>query len=96
MTAIVVSPIKRALLSVLQTTPGHLESSESYRSSMEAYTARFHKPLPEWVKQEHPSHQILMIEACLRLNHEIWSSKPKSEMVYACSGAISSEMMEGF
>jgi hypothetical protein len=94
MTAIVVSPIKRALLSVLQTTPGHLESSDPYRLSMEAYSARFQKPLPEWFKQEHQSHQILMIEVCIRLNHEIWSSKPKSEMVYACSCAISLEMME--
>ena len=96
MTAIVVSPIKRALLSVLQTTPSHLEPSESYRSSMEAYSARFHKPLPDWFKQEHQSHQILMIEACIKLNHEIWSSKPTSEKVYACSGAISSEFVEGF
>ena len=96
MTAIVVSPIKRALISVLQTTPSHLEPSESYRSSIEAYSARFHKPFPDWFKQEHPSHQVLMVEACIKLDHEIWSSKPKSEMVNACSGAISTQIMEVF
>ena len=96
MTAIVVSPIKRALISVLQTNPSCLASSESYRSSIEAYSARFHKPFPDWFKQEHPLHQVLMVEACIKLDHEIWSSKPKSEMVYACSGAISSERRESF
>ena len=96
MTASVVSPINWALLSGLQTTPGHLETPDPYRLSMEAYSTRFQKPLPEWFKQEHQSHQILMIEACIRLNHEIWSSNPRSETVYACSGAISSEMMVGF
>jgi hypothetical protein len=96
MTAIVVSPINRALISVLQTNPSRIESSESCRSSMEAYSARIHNPLPDWFNQQHQSHQILMAETCIRLEHDIWSSKLKSVMVYACSGAISSEIMEGF
>ena len=89
MTAIVISPIKRALLSALKSEIDSSITDEIIVSDFSNYKTRFTKEIPLWFHSEHPSHQSLMIRACIDLGEPIWYLKPNSEWVYACSGAIS-------
>lgn len=91
MTARVISPIKRDIISILETEPDPGISGIEVASKIHSYKSHFTKPIPEWFYLEHPSHQSLMIDACIRLEHPLWPSKPLSGWVYTCSGAISTE-----
>lgn len=89
MTAVVVSPIKREILQILKSTPDPKVSDSNMAAKIINYRSVFETPIPEWLYLERTEHQALIIDACLKLKHPIWSTKPTSEMVYACAGVIS-------
>lgn len=91
MTARVISPIKREIIAILNTEPDSATSEVDAASKINIYKSHFSELIPDWFYLEHPSHQSLIIDACVRLKHPLWSSKPVSEWVYTCSGAISTE-----
>lgn len=91
MTARVISPIKREIIAVLNSEPNPAVSKVDVASKINSYKSNFLELIPDWFYLEHPSHQSLIIDACIRLKHPLWSSKPVSEWVYTCSGVISTE-----
>lgn len=89
MTARVISPIKREIIAVLNSEPDPAVSEVDVASKINSYKSNFSKLIPDWFYLERLSHQSQMIDACIRLKHPLWSSKPVSEWAYTCSGAIS-------